>query len=112
MTTVPGRAFGKPSQHMTPRSISTKQIYRRLKAAGLPAMDCIEKFLDDHGVDTSDFQNQMQLINNSVSNIGTIQAANAFVGGQGNIISGHGAVNNFGGGQAALNQGRRPAGIP
>ena len=68
---------------------SAKRLSRRL-------MDCVESFLDDHGVDTSDFQDQIQLITTSISNIGTIQAANAVIGGQGNIISGHGAVNNFG----------------
>ena len=72
-------------------------------------MDCIEKFLDNHGVDTSDFRNQIQLIDNSVNNIGTIQAGTAVVGGQGNIISGHGAVNNFGTGQARAQPGARGA---
>ena len=63
-------------------------------------MDCIEKFLDNHGIDTSDFHNQIQLIDNSVNHIGTIQAGTAVVGGKGHIISGHGAVNNFGAGKA------------
>ena len=67
---------------------SAKRLSRRL-------MDCIEAFLDDHGVDTSDFHDQIQLITTSISHIGTIQAANAVIGGQGNIISGHGVVNNF-----------------
>jgi hypothetical protein len=81
------------------------------KRLGSRLMDCIEKFLDDHGVDTSDFHNQIQLIDNSVNNIGSIQAATAVVGGQGNIITGHGAVNNFGGGQAGAQPGARgPAG--
>jgi CHAT domain len=68
---------------------SAKRLDRRL-------MDCIEKFLDHHGVDTSDFRDQVELINTSISKIGTVQAVNVVVGGQGNIISGHGAVNNFG----------------
>ena len=83
------------------------------KRLGSRLMDCIEKFLDDHGIDTSDFQNQIRLIDNSVSNIGTIQAGTAVVGGQGNIISGHGAVNNYGAGQAGPQPGPRgPAGTP
>jgi len=83
------------------------------KRLGSRLMDCIEKFLDDHGIDTSDFQNQVRLIDNSVSNIGTIQAGTAVVGGQGNIISGHGAVNNYGAGQAGPQPGPRgPAGTP
>jgi hypothetical protein len=68
---------------------SAKRLSRRL-------MDCIEAFLDDHGVDTSDFHDQVQLIATSISQIGTIQAGTAVIGGQGNIITGHGAVNNFG----------------
>jgi hypothetical protein len=79
-----------------------KRLSRRL-------LDCIQEFLDDHGIDTSDFKQQMQLINNSVSNIGSIQAGTAVVGGQGNIVTGHGAVNNFGSGQAT---GQPGAGIP
>jgi hypothetical protein len=69
-----------------------KRLSRRL-------LDCIEQFLEDHGVDTSDFSHQVQNITTSVSNIGTIQAGNAVVGGQGHIVTGHGAVNNFGTGQ-------------
>ena len=76
-----------------------------IKRLGSRLMDCIEKFLDDHGIDTSDFRQQVQLIDNSISNIGTIQAGTAVVGGQGNIISGHGAVNNFGAGQAGAQPG-------
>jgi hypothetical protein len=82
---------------------SAKRLGRRL-------MDCIEKFLDDRGVDTSEFHDQVQFINNTVSNIGSIQAANAVVGGQGNIIAGHGAVNNFGPGPAAAPQGAQQMG--
>ena len=73
----------------------------RRQAAEPPASDCIQEFLDDHGVDTSEFKQQVQLITNQVSNIGTLQAGTALVGGQGNIVTGHGAVNNFGSGQAA-----------
>ena len=68
-----------------------KRLSRRL-------LDCIQQFLDDHGVDTSDFSHQVQNITTSVSNIGTVQAGTAVVGGQGNIVTGHGAVNNFGAG--------------
>jgi hypothetical protein len=66
-----------------------KRLSRRL-------LDCIQQFLDDHGVDTSDFSHQVQNITTSVSHIGTVQAGTAVVGGQGNIVTGHGAVNNFG----------------
>jgi hypothetical protein len=69
-----------------------KRLSRRL-------LDCIQQFLEDHGVDTSDFSHQVQNITTSVSNIGTIQAGHAVVGGQGHIVTGHGAVNNFGTGQ-------------
>ena len=69
-----------------------KRLSRRL-------LDCIQEFLEDHGVDTSEFKEQVQLITTQVSNIGTIQAGTAVVGGQGNIVTGHGAVNNFGAGQ-------------
>ena len=79
-----------------------KRLSRRL-------LDCIQEFLDDHGVDTSEFKQQVQLITNQVSNIGTIQAGTAVIGGQGNIVTGHGAVNNFGSGQAAAQPG---TGIP
>ena len=71
-----------------------KRLSRRL-------LDCIQEFLEDHGVDTSEFKEQVQLITTQVSNIGTIQAGTAVVGGQGNIVTGHGAVNNFGAGQLA-----------
>jgi hypothetical protein len=71
-----------------------KRLSRRL-------LDCIQQFLDDHGVDTSDFSHQVQNITTSVSNIGTVQAGTAVVGGQGNIVTGHGAVNNFGAGAPA-----------
>jgi hypothetical protein len=63
---------------------------------GLRLMNCIAEFLKDHGVDTADFHNQVQQINNSISNIGTVQAGTAVIGGQSHIISGHGAVNNAG----------------
>jgi hypothetical protein len=83
------------------------------KRLGSRLMHCIERFLDDHGIDTSDFRNQIRLVDNSVNNIGTIQAGTAVVGGQGNIISGHGAVNNFGAGQAGGHQGGSgPMGTP
>jgi hypothetical protein len=72
---------------------SFKRLSRRL-------MDSIEIFLQDHGVDTSEFHQQVQIINQSVNTIGTIQAGTAVVGGHGNIFTGHGAVNNFGSGQA------------
>lgn len=68
---------------------AAKRLSRRL-------MDCIEAFLDDHGVDTSDFGDQVKLITTSINQIGTLQAATAVIGGQGNIVYGHGAVNNFG----------------
>jgi hypothetical protein len=71
-----------------------KRLSRRL-------LDCIQQFLDDHGVDTSDFSHQVQNITTSVSHIGTVQAGTAVVGGQGNIVTGHGAVNNFGAGAPA-----------
>ena len=37
-----------------------KRLSRRL-------LDCIQEFLDDHGIDTSDFRQQVQLITNSRS---------------------------------------------
>jgi hypothetical protein len=72
---------------------------------GLRLMNCIAEFLKDHGVDTADFHSQVQHINNSINNIGTLQAGNAVIGGQGHIITGHGAVNNAGGHSAS----RQPA---
>ena len=56
-------------------------------------LDCLNKFLDDHGVNASE---QIELANKASIHIRTIQSGNAVVGGQGNIIVGHGAVNNFG----------------
>jgi hypothetical protein len=83
----------------TKEHFAEADVIDSFKRLGSRLMDCIEKFLDDHGIDTSDFRNQIQLIDNSVNNIGTIQAGTAVVGGKGNIISGHGAVNNFGSGK-------------
>jgi hypothetical protein len=83
----------------TKEHFAEADVIDSFKRLGSRLMDCIEKFLDDHGIDTSDFRNQIQLIDNSVNNIGTIQAGTAVVGGKGNIISGHGAVNNFGAGK-------------
>ena len=68
---------------------SAKRLSRRL-------MDCIKAFLDEYGVDTSDFHDQAQLITTSISNIDTTNVVNAVIGGQGHVITGHGAVNNFG----------------
>jgi len=85
----------------TKEHFAEADVIDSFKRLGSRLMDCIEKFLDDHGIDTSDFRNQIQLIDNSVNNIGTIQAGTAVVGGKGNIISGHGAVNNFGTGKTS-----------
>lgn len=93
----------------TKEHFAEADVIDSFKRLGSRLMHCIENFLDDHGIDTSDFRNQIQLIDNSVSNIGTIQAGTAVVGGQGNIISGHGAVNNFGAGQQG---GSGPTGTP
>jgi hypothetical protein len=68
---------------------------------GLRLMNCIAEFLKDHGVDTADFHNQVQHINNSINNIGMVQAGTAVVGGQGHMIAGHGAVNQAGGAAGA-----------
>lgn len=66
-----------------------KRLSRRL-------MDCIKAFLDDHGVDTSEFEDQVKLIATSISQIGTLQAGTAIIGGHDNNIFTHGAVNSFG----------------
>jgi hypothetical protein len=59
-------------------------------------MTCIEEFLDDHGIDTSEFKQRVQLIvNMPLSTTGMVHAGAMVVGGQGNIVMGHGAVNNF-----------------
>jgi hypothetical protein len=89
----------------TKEHFAEADVIDSFKRLGSRLMNCIEKFLDDHGIDTSDFRNQIQLIDNSVSHIGTIQAGTAVVGGQGNIIAGHGAVNNFVPGQAGAQPG-------
>ena len=91
----------------TKEHFAEADVIDSIKRLGSRLMSCIETFLDDHGIDTSDFRNQIQLIDKSVSNIGTIQAVTAMVGGHGNIISGHGAVNNFSPGQAGAQPGGR-----
>jgi hypothetical protein len=69
---------------------------------GLRLMNCIAEFLKDHGVDTADFHRQVQNINNSINNIGTVQAGQAVIGGQGHMITGHGAVNQAAGQAGSL----------
>lgn len=83
----------------------TKTLDRRL-------LDLIKRFLDDHGVDTSDLSRNIQQVNTAVTNIQSLQAGTAVVGGQGNLVTGHGAVNNFGarGGPAAGPSGRQGLG--
>lgn len=75
-----------------------------VRRLSLRLLDCIGEFLDDHGIDTGEYKRQAQHITNQVSNIGSIQAGTAVIGGQGNIVTGHGAVNNFGPGNQGLGQ--------
>ncbi|ROO84830.1 hypothetical protein EDD29_2359 [Actinocorallia herbida] len=63
-------------------------ISRRLQYAFL---NHVEKFLDDHGVELSRFRDQVKIINRY--DIGTLQGGNVVIGGEGNLISGHGQVN-------------------
>jgi hypothetical protein len=75
-------------------------VLREAQALDGRLLGLIKKFLDDHGIDASEFSRNIQQVT-----IGTLQAGTAIVGGQGNLVTGHGAVNNFGaaqpGGQAA-----------
>jgi hypothetical protein len=81
-------------------------ILREARNLDSRLLDLIKKFLDDHGVDTSDFSKNIQQITNQVTNIGSVQAGTAVVGGQGHLVTGHGGFNNFGSAQ----QGGQPAG--
>jgi len=91
-------------------------ILRDARTLDSRLLDLIKKFLDDHGVDTSDFSQSIQQVNNQVMNIQNLQAGTAVVGGQGNLVTGHGQVNNFGtgqqGGQSPAPQGAGFAGNP
>ncbi|MGI5167666.1 hypothetical protein ACQEU3_25285 [Spirillospora sp. CA-253888] len=61
----------------------------------------VERFLRDHGVEIDEFSKRVQNITNNITyDIGNLQAGNAVVGGQGNIIDGHGQVNNAAGQRA------------
>ncbi|MEV0623024.1 hypothetical protein AB0I81_57570 [Nonomuraea sp. NPDC050404] len=84
---------------------SVKRLQRRL-------LDCIQEFLKDHGVDDSEFRAQLQVINQSISNIDTVTAGNVVIGGEGNIISGHGQVNSPAQGQGGAQQQGPPPGGP
>jgi hypothetical protein len=91
-------------------------ILRDMRNLDSRLLDLIKKFLDDHGVDTSDFSKSIQQVNNQVMNIQNLQAGTAVVGGQGNLVTGHGQVNNFGsaqkGGSSPAPQGAGFAGPP
>ena len=86
-------------------------ILREAQALDRRLLGLVKQFLDDHGIDASEFSRNIQQVT-----IGTIQAGTAVVGGQGHLITGHGAVNNFSPtqarGQAAGPSGQGSAGAP
>jgi hypothetical protein len=86
-------------------------VLREAQALDRRLLGLIKRFLDDRGVDASEFSRNIQQVT-----IGTIQAGTAVVGGQGHLVTGHGAVNNFGStqarGQAAGQSGKGSAGTP
>lgn len=58
-------------------------------------LECVETFLDQHGVDTTAFKNEARLVNQHITNY-TFDS----VSGTGNYFGGHGQVNNNGNTQA------------
>jgi hypothetical protein len=102
--------------YFTREHFDQADILREAQALDRRLLGLIRGFLDDRGVDTSDFSKNIQQVTMAVTTIGTVQAGTAVVGGQGHLVTGHGAVNNFGsrqaGGQAAGQSGTGFAGTP
>lgn len=90
-------------------------ILREARTLDRRLLDLIKGFLDQHGVDTSELSKNIQQVTTAVTNIQSLQAGNAVIGGQGNLVTGHGAVNNSGnvqGGQAGGQPGQGVRGTP
>jgi hypothetical protein len=78
-------SFGKRQHNDTEDIIDcARRLRRRL-------VDTLENFLAEHGVDTSEFRDQANVINNT-----TISYDIGSVAGQNNIVGSHGQVNNYG----------------
>ena len=80
----------------TNKHFDQTDILREARNLDNRLLELIKKFLDDHGVDTSDFSQNIQQVITQVTQIGSLTAGTAVVGGQSHLVTGHGAVNNFG----------------
>jgi hypothetical protein len=81
-------------------------VLREAQALDRRLLGLIKSFLDDYGIDASEFSRNIQQVT-----IGTIQAGIAVVGGQGHLVTGHGAVNNIGSPQAGGQAGQSGKGF-
>jgi hypothetical protein len=81
-------------------------VLREAQALDRRLLGLIRGFLDDRGIDASEFSRNIQQVT-----IGTLQAGTAVVGGQGHLVTGHGAVNNFGSPQAGGQPGQSGSGF-